>query len=908
MNIYKCICCGNTKSSEKDCTCSECGYKMYSAPYERKSILIDEIQNFIKSLMINQIDDTCISYYRKKQKRKLKNEDESDIFDIILKSDDDSRFPCFDKIQHFVCSADRTEKFIARLSDSLEQIEKYISSVYQQKYEIDFTGLIEIVEESDETISKALNVFGENFEAEKIEIPEAELLYSEIPDEELLVKAKELLSIQHELTDKIHKFIKHNNIYGTAYSKKFVLKNGTEEHIDHVDVLTKAVNKAQRILDKKYLVDIFSDGTDELYEMLRVLWNSIGLIMNAPILEKTYVYTFNEVNLCEKDFKDLLIDYVNKRYAVIYNTGLAADFFDAKTEDELFNIYNKMIECDSYGYFGVNKSSLLIPGKNEVKLQKLIGLSSIKESVRKIKAYALNNKDSESLNLHMCFYGNPGTGKTEVARVIAGILYENKILPSDRVVEVDRSGLVSQYFGATAEKTKNVIESAMGGVLFIDEAYALGNNSDNSLTDYGREAIDTLVKAMEDYRGKFCVIFAGYKYQMLDMISINPGLRSRIQFELEFPNYSRIELKEIAELMLEKRRYTVSETAMERILDITDIRRREPNFANAREVRNLLDGIIMCQNLRCVGTEDNELGIIDINKYVEDSGVKLPVEISSSKILTPEEELDNLIGLDSVKRMVKKIKAYAKKNKNEADFNLHMCFYGNPGTGKTEVARIISGILHNAGILSEAKLIETDSHGLIGKFVGETAPKTQTKISDAMGGVLFIDEAYGLVNSAMPSGNNYGDEAIEVLLKNMEDHRGRFCIIFAGYKDEMKDLLNSNPGLQSRIQFTLEFPDYSRDELGQIAVRFLQNKKYDISPDALELLINIVEYYRGCENFANARTVRNILDQVIMNQNLRTEDAEGDNNRIIYSDVEDYLCDEGIDLNNRNKNIHRIGF
>ena len=140
----------------------------------------------------------------------------------------------------------------------------------------------------------------------------------------------------------------------------------------------------------------------------------------------------------------------------------------------------------------------------------------------------------------MCFLGNPGSGKTEVARLIAGILYENKILPTNKIIEVDRSGLVSQYFGATAEKTSRVIARAMGGVLFIDEAYALGNNNDaGSITDYGREAIDTLVKAMEDYRGKFCVIFAGYRNEMQQMLSVNPGLKSRIQFTLDFPNYSR---------------------------------------------------------------------------------------------------------------------------------------------------------------------------------------------------------------------------------------------------------------------------------------------------------------------------------------------------------------------------------
>ena len=174
------------------------------------------------------------------------------------------------------------------------------------------------------------------------------------------------------------------------------------------------------------------------------------------------------------------------------------------------------------------------------------------------------------LNIHMCFLGNPGCGKTEVARYMAGILYENKILPTKKVIEVDRSGLVSEYFGATAEKTRSVITRAMGGVLFIDEAYALGNNADTGgITDYGREAIDTLVKAMEDHRGEFCVIFAGYRNEMQKMLSVNPGLKSRIQFTLDFPNYTREELKKITMLMLEKRKYTIGEVALSRILDIS---------------------------------------------------------------------------------------------------------------------------------------------------------------------------------------------------------------------------------------------------------------------------------------------------------------------------------------------------
>ena len=571
-----------------------------------------------------------------------------------------------------------------------------------------------------------------------------------------------------------------------------------------------------------------------------------------------------------------------------------------------------MIELDKFGILVPVGTELINIGESEKELNKMIGLSGIKESILKIKAYALANKDSKDLNIHMCFMGNPGSGKTEVARHIAEILYENKILPTKNIVEVDRSGLVSQYFGATAEKTSRVIAKAMGGVLFVDEAYALGNNSDSEgLTDYGKEAIDTLVKAMEDNRGKFCVILAGYKNEMEKMLATNPGFKSRIQFVLDFPNYSRDELKSITELMLKDRGYTFSDGTMDKVLDITEIRRKDPNFANAREIRNILDQVIMNQNLRCLGTNDKEIGLVDVNKYINDFKLNMPTagEGVAAKVMTGEEELDQLVGLASVKRMVRKIRAYAKKNQGEADFNLHMCFYGNPGTGKTEVARILSRILHDAGVLDEAKLVETDAHGLIGKYVGETGPKTEKKVNEAMGGVLFIDEAYALTESAngLQNASSYGAEAIAVLLKEMEDKRGQFCTILAGYKDEMKAMLSSNPGFESRIQFTLEFPDYTREELGEISIRFLTKKKYEIYSDALERVLDIAEYYRNRPNFANARTIRIILDQVIMNQNLRAED-DPDDNTIILSDVEDYLLDEGIDLEKPAEKRRTIGF
>ena len=893
MAEYKCISCGEIKESESPCSCPMCGYKMFEMPYERKNVLTSEIDNFISRLEVTTVVREDLIFEGKEK--------------------DDARFPDYDKILKYVTSQARTDGFLTNLLETAEQLKLHFTSQFSKTYPISFENLNGIIKEYDEVLIAAAKILspGVKIELSDLVWEEASLMYSENQNKYLWFSANELIDLIEKLAKKIVKFIKVNNLYGNNH-KYHPKKRGDQytENTEFKDELEDAISKAEGILAKKYVLDIADDGSDELKEMLTCLWNSIELIMCAPLFIKNYDYLQESGGVSEKEFLEGLSAKLLERYAEFNASVQKESLFFAKTEDELFELYKQLIALDKFGFLVPAGTTLINIGESEKKLGELIGLSGIKESIRKIKAYALNNKDSEDLNIHMCFLGNPGSGKTEVARYIAGILYENKILPTNKVIEVDRSGLVSQYFGATAEKTSRVISRAMGGVLFIDEAYALGNNADVG-TDYGKEAIDTLVKAMEDYRGKFCVILAGYKNEMLQMLSTNPGFKSRIQFMLDFPNYSRDELKSITELMLKNRHYTIGDTALSRILDITDIKRKDPNFANAREIRNILDQVIMCQNLRRAGSDDTELGIVDVNKYIQDAKINLPTSGTgtANKILTGEEELDQLIGLAAIKRMIKKIKAYAKRNQGQEGFNLHMCFYGNPGTGKTEVARILSRILYDAGVLPEAKLVETDSHGLLGKFVGETAPKTQAKINDAMNGVLFIDEAYGLVSTNTASGGvtSYGEEAIAVLLKEMEDRRGQFCVILAGYKDEMKTMLSANPGLESRIQFTLDFPDYTREELGEIAVAFLKKKKYEIDEPALNRLLDVTEYYRNRPNFANARTVRNILDQVIMNQNLRTEDTDGDN-LIVVDDVEDYLMDEGIDLTKAGNGQRRIGF
>ena len=873
--LFRCLCCGFEKESKKVCSCPECGYKMLPLPYERKSALINEIRTFVIG---NEI-----TYIR------------NDDFEYVGKSKDDARFPDFNKIQGYVCTSRKTEMFFDHLNESLKNIQKHIHTPFKKKYVVDLTSLTYRKVEYEKNLKDILECLGVNEEIKVIGFPKIKLDYSEVPQEDLLEEADVLVKNLLLLSSKLNKFIAVNNVYGNSFKEKF---NNFKlpKNMPDLGILRKEILACNKVIEKKYSVDIFDDGTSEAKEMARVLWSGIWVLMNLPILEKQYSYHFDDENVQNIDeYKAKLLAIISRSYDSINAHVMDNSFLTDRKENELFELYNLMIEKDIFGVMNLDKDNLIKIGESEKKLNKLVGLKSIKDSIQKIKAYAKQNKDDGNLNLHMCFYGNPGTGKTEVARIIAGILHENKILPTAKVIETDRAGMIGQYFGETPQKVMKKVNEAMGGVLFIDEAYALVSEAGLSHFDYGHEAVATLIKAMEDYRGKFCVILAGYKHPMEKMLQTNPGFVSRIQFTLDFPNYSREEIGQIVNLMLKKRNYTIEDNAKDKILDITDVKRKEENFANAREIRNILDQVIMCQNLRTTG-DNKEIGIVDVNRYIKDSGINVPTDTNNKNhILTAEEELDNLVGLESVKKVMKKIRAFAKRNAGQPDFNLHMCFYGNPGTGKTEVARILSRILYEVGVLKEAKLVETDAFGLIGEALGTTGPKTKAKIGDALGGVLFIDEAYALSNSTSTAGTSaYGAEAISVLLKEMEDKRGQFCTILAVYKNEMNKMLSTNPGFESRIQFTVDFPDYTREELGEIAKVMLHKKKYDIREEALSRILDITDYERQRPNYANARNVRNILDQVILNQNLRTENSANQDREIVLEDVEDYIAEKGL--------------
>ena len=241
------------------------------------------------------------------------------------------------------------------------------------------------------------------------------------------------------------------------------------------------------------------------------------------------------------------------------------------------------------------------------------------------------------------------------------------------------------------------------------------------------------------------------------------------------------------------------------------------------------------------------------------------------------EELNELVGLSKVKRVLHELVDVINLREKAGDslkikgLNLHMVFLGNPGTGKTTIARLVANILYDLGYIKENKLIEVSSKDLVGQYVGQTAPKTMSVIEKSMNGVLFIDEAYSL---AVKGENSYNAEAIATLIQAMENYRDKLVVIFAGYTKEMQDFLNSNSGIVSRIGYTLEFDDYTTDELIEIFLGMMKKSGFEVEEAALDYLKEIINKYRNMDNFGNARFVRNIYEKTIVKHASNTKDKK----------------------------------
>ncbi len=515
------------------------------------------------------------------------------------------------------------------------------------------------------------------------------------------------------------------------------------------------------------------------------------------------------------------------------------------------------------------------------KFKGLIGMKSVKQQLTKLynrliidKARSENGgADAVKKGYNFILCGNPGTGKTTVARVIAEVLYQGGMLQNNVLVETDRSGLVGQYIGETAQKTKTAIAKAKGGTLFVDEAYTL--YSEDNERDFGTEAINTLLKDIEDNRGEYCVILAGYKEKMKNMIrKANAGFSSRFDYHIEIPDYSDDELYEILKSLASAQNLTLSGDAKRVIFSRIERERIDETFDNARFMRRLLDSAIEKQAMRLMGK--NQVDKKELFQLIGDDFKSDQTDDTSKSLEDYLNALNRMIGLESVKSevqgLVETIQIHEERRKRNLPVentivSYHMAFTGNPGTGKTTVARLIGKIFAKLGILKrEDVFVECSRADLVGNYQGQTATKTKDVVYSALGGVLFIDEAYNLVND---NGDSFGMEALNTLLAEMENKRDRLVVIIAGYSKEIDEFMSANPGLKSRIPKIIEFPDYSVEEMVRIFCAEMEKRGYDLSHLDTAEIRNLIDEKHKAEDFGNARGVRNICDKVERNQNSR---------------------------------------
>lgn len=506
-----------------------------------------------------------------------------------------------------------------------------------------------------------------------------------------------------------------------------------------------------------------------------------------------------------------------------------------------------------------------------VEIERLIGLTSVKDRARTFVRMARFDKlrkqqgrKGTDMTMHSLFLGNPGTGKTTVARLLGKALFQAGAIERDVFVEVQRRDLVEEHIGGSAKRTQEVLERARGGVLFIDEAYALYQDSNNQ---FGQEAVDTILTFMENHRDEIVIIFAGYSDRMQDFVAMNPGIPSRVPNRFYFEDYTPQEIADIGLAALHADEYTVDETAYRRAVGAHY--RQTSDSSNGRWVRNFNQELVAELARRVMESfEDPDAGEAD-TQHITDGDLRAIAggdEQGTEAVEQILAELDALVGLAPVKEWVRRLVNRARVDRDRRALDdavsrptYHMVFSGNPGTGKTTVANIIARLFHALGLLATPTVKVVERSGLVGQHFGDTEVNTTRAVDEAMGGVLFVDEAYQLYVEDSP--RDFGRQAIETLITRLENDRERFVAIFAGYTQSMERFFEANEGLPSRVPLHIEFPDYEPDEVATMVVARLR-RSWQFDEEALAAVA--AERYAALDakDRSNGRWARNFADAV----------------------------------------------
>lgn len=515
----------------------------------------------------------------------------------------------------------------------------------------------------------------------------------------------------------------------------------------------------------------------------------------------------------------------------------------------------------------------------------LIGLHNLKQSLNDFISYlefvkerkAKGIETDESISANCIFLGNPGTGKTTVARILGRFFKAIGLLENGHVVEVDRAALVGEYIGETAQKTEKVINQALGGILFIDEAYSLKREKNSQ--DFGQEAIDIILKRMEDHKDKFFVIAAGYPELMEKFITSNPGLKSRFTHHFYFDDYSSKELVEIFKIFAEKEKYITNKEAEEflfRKFEVLD-GNTEASLGNARFVRNLFGETKIELSKRYNLLDDEEKNFNSLNTIllndIQSAWLNLqnrnnPIAKSNEKLERYTNELNNLVGLDKVKITFNKIFASIKVDKLKSERSIssihktyNSLFISEPGVGTSTAARLFAKSLHAFNKLTKGQVVELDGSTFFGLSKIDAYLTMDEIFKKLLGNVILIND----VTATLQCQNDFSDSLLQYFLKKLYLINDDAVAILSGNKQEIELLVENFPVLESQFPHVFEFESYTNRQLLEIALSICQKKNYQLDEGAWQQLLELIDELRKEQrrNFYNARSIKDLLNKAI---------------------------------------------
>ena len=498
------------------------------------------------------------------------------------------------------------------------------------------------------------------------------------------------------------------------------------------------------------------------------------------------------------------------------------------------------------------------------KLEKLYITEQSKNTLKKIIEYM--RKYSEGIEkqyipFNICIYSNNKETMYSIVDIISDTVTFFSYIKRGTTIET------SFYNIEKPEQIEEIYSKKNSVVVLKDFEGLLAKEK-----EFKDRFLHNMKEKLEENQKDFLTILISKTPETIEQAMQSDMLEKYFEFKIESTN---IDVQDVYQEVLGKLKESskITDEASIKLLDYIAATYPKTNLSFPEYRDKLCNKILF--------SKDQEITENDLPKYEQ--------EKSMDEIFA---DLNNLVGLENIKQVLKdlvdliELKNKTKDDLKIKDINLHMVFLGNPGTGKTTVARIIAEMLYNLKYIKQNKLIEVSSKDLVAEYVGQTAPKTMAVIERALGGVLFVDEAYSLA-SEEGSGNSFNKEAIATLIQAMENYRDNLVVIFAGYTKEMQAFLNANSGIVSRIGYTLDFKDYTSEELLKIFEGMVKKAGFSITKEACDEVVKVIDKYRNTKNFGNARFARNLYEKTIIKHasNTRGKKAKKDLKTIVKEDI-----------------------